>query len=65
MRYITVDELRIIERAASKIAVDRFAEFKDMYEKKIGDTLDEIIIDGVKTLKYSNILLIGVRNVAS
>jgi hypothetical protein len=64
MRYITVEELRIIAKACDKIAMDRFDhQYQQQVEMALGDTLDMIIVDGVKTLKYSNVLMIGIQAV--
>jgi hypothetical protein len=64
MRYISYEELRIIAKACDRIAMDRFDEqYQQQAEMAIGDTLDSIVVDGVKTLKYSNVLLIGIQPV--
>lgn len=62
MRYITIAELGLLDLAAYAVLDDCWdEEYQRELELKIGDTVDLIICDGVWTLKYSNVLLIGVK----
>lgn len=60
MKYITVDEFNILGKAVQKMQAGEFtADYKAEVELKLGDTVDELTIQGIRTLKYSNNLLIG------
>lgn len=65
MRYITKDELRIIWKAVERIENDTFDEqYKTQVEMALGDTMDVVNCGGIKTLKYSNVLLIGIEEIS-
>ena len=62
MRYISLDELRLINLAVAQIDRDEWDEDTQTYvEQATGDTFDRIVVNGIVTLKYSNVLLIGVK----
>lgn len=62
MRYISLDELRLINLAVAQIDRDEWDEDTQAYvEQATGETFDRIVVNGIVTLKYSNVLLIGVK----
>lgn len=68
MKFISIDELALINQVAIRVKEDTFTDaYKAKVEKQIGSTVDIVYVSNKpgepksKCLKYSNVLLIEIE----